>query len=421
MYLLAVVEMCQRFAFWGVGNLLVLYLVQHHHFADASADTLYGAFTALAFILPVFGGYFADKFGYRLPILAGSYASALGCFLLATGIPSLIYAALICVALGASVFTPSIYALLGRAYEDKHHLREGGFSLYYCSVNIGIFLAMLILGLIGQNHSWGIAFTLAGIVQLFGIWPFLKVIKSPVLASMPAKETVVKKVQKEPFVLKPHEKQRLIVICVLAAFSILFWMTFNQGGSSMTLFALRYTDRNLFGFQMPPSWLLSAESLFLVILVVPLTSLYAYLARTHRDPSPPIKSAMGLFAMSLCFLVMVIGSLSIPAGAKSALISPFYLIFSYGLMALAEMLITPIGLSLVTHLSPRRYTAMMVGIWYLCIGIGFYLGGILAGKMGTVSHLSYFFGISVVILLIPAVILLFVSKKLNKMRHMDML
>src|SRR5579872_5234228 len=122
MYLLALVEMCQRFAFWGIGNLLVLYLVQAHHYPDAKADNLYGFFTGVAFVLPILGGFAADRMGYRLPVLWGSVISAVGCFLLATGSGSMIYAALGCAAIGASVFTPSIYALLGKVYQDKHHL-----------------------------------------------------------------------------------------------------------------------------------------------------------------------------------------------------------------------------------------------------------------------------------------------------------
>lgn len=421
MYMLALVEMCQRFAFWGMGNLLVLYLVQYHHFTDIRADHLYGFFTAIAFVLPVLGGHLADRMGYRLPVLWGSVASALGCFLLATGSSSLIYAALGCAAIGASIFTPSIYSLLGQVYQDKHHLREGGFSIYYCSVNIGIFLAMFVLGFIGQNHNWGIAFFIAGCVQLLGILPFLKVMKSPVLANLSKLHEAKGSYNQEKTPLKKHEKQRIIVICILALFSILFWAAYNQGGSSMTLFALRYTDRHVLGFEMPPSWLFSAEPLYLVILAFPLTSLYLFLSRRKKDPSPPMKSALGLFAMALCFLVMVIGARSIPAGAKEGAVSPFYLLTSYGLMALGEMLITPIGLSLITHLSPRRYTALLVGVWYACIGIGFYAGGIIAGWMGGLQTLSQFFSINLVSSLVPAIVLLFLIKKLNKMRRMDIL
>jgi POT family proton-dependent oligopeptide transporter len=417
MYLLALVEMCQRFAFWGIGNLLVLYLVQYHQMADAKADNLFGIFTGVAFVLPLLGGFIADRLGYRTPLLVGCVAMAIGCFLIASGSLTLLYIALLCIALGGCVFTPCVYALLGHVYHDRQNLREGGFSIYYCSVNIGIFLAMFVLGYIGQMHSWALAFVIAGCVQLLGIWPFLIVMRSPVLATLALEQkAAIKKPIKHPALTK-HEKSRLLVICVLALFSIVFWAAYNQGGSSLTLFALRYTDRNLWGFQMPPSWLFSAEPLYLVIFAIPLTSLYVFLHRRKLDPSPPMKSALGLIAMALCFLVMVFASLGIPSMAQTGSVSPLYLLWAFAFMALGEMLITPIGLALITHLSPRRFTALLVGVWYCCIGIGFYAGGLLAGLMTKLHSLTQYFNIYIVLTLVPALFLFYFAKKLNTMRH----
>jgi proton-dependent oligopeptide transporter, POT family len=418
MYLLAITEMCQRFAFWGMANLLVLYLISNYNFSDVKADHLFGLFTGVAFVLPVLGGWIADRTSYRLSVIWGSILGALACFFMAAGTVPLLYIALLLASIGGSIFTPGIYTILGHVYHDKQQLREGGFSIYYCAVNVGIFLAMIILGLIGQNQSWSIAFIIAGVVQLLGLLPFYKVMKIDSLAHLAGKRNTSKQIV-EHLPMKKHEKDRIIVICVLALFSVLFWSAFNQGGSSMTLFALRYTDRSLFGFQMPPSWLLSAESLYLVIFAFPLTSLYLYLSRRKKDPSPPMKAVLGLIAMGFCFLIMVFGASKILPGAGSGAISPWYLLSAYGLMALGEMLISPIGLSLITHLSPHRYTAMLVGVWYLCIGLGFYAGGLIATLMSELKSLSSFFNIYVLISFIGAALLLFFVKKLNKMRHVD--
>jgi POT family proton-dependent oligopeptide transporter len=408
--------MCQRFAFWGIANLLVLYLVQHHHFADARADTLFGLFTGIAFVLPVLGGWIADRTSYRLSVIWGSILNAIGCFLMATGSIPFLYVALFFAAIGGCVFTPGIYTILGHVYHDKQHLREGGFSIYYCSVNVGIFLAMFILGWIGQEKHWSMAFILAGIIQILGLWPFFKVMKK-IGSADSENHKLPKTAPSHP--IKKHEKDRIIVICILAFFSILFWLAFNQGGSSMTLFALRYTDRSLLGFQMPPSWLFSLEPLYLVLLAFPLTSLYVYLAKRKQDPSPPMKCALGLLAMGICFLIMVFGASHIAPGAPDGSLSPFYLMGAYLFMALGEMLISPIGLSLVTHLSPRKYTAMLVGVWYLCIGIGFYAGGLFATLMAELSSLAAFFNIYVLFSFIGAACLILLAKKLDKMRHAD--
>lgn len=421
MILLALVEMCQRFAFWGIGNLLVLYLVQQHGMPDARADHIFGIFTGVAFVLPLFGGYLADRWNYRQPVFIGCILTAVGCFLIATNILSLVYLALVFVALGGCIFTPSIYTLLGSVYHDRHHLREAGFSIYYASVNIGVFAAMVILGAVGDAKHWNIAFILAGVIQLVGLLPLRKAFNMPNLAKVKGgkKFTLSLNSTKQP--MGKRDKNRIIVICVLSLVSILFWMAYNQGGSSMTLFALNYTNRHVGSFQMPPSWLLSFESLYLVILAVPLAALYIFLARRKLDPSPPTKTAFSLLAMGLCFAIMMFGARLIPEGAKTASISPFYLISAYFLMAVGEMLLAPIGLALVTHLSPPRFTACLVGLWYVCIGIAFYSGGAIAGLMSSIGNLDHFFMIFVIATIIPAVILMFFSKKLNKMRHIESL
>lgn len=418
MYLLALTEMCQRFAFWGIGNLLVLYLVQYHKFSDSMADYLFGIFTGVAFVLPVIGGYIADRLNYRLPVVWGMIFTAIGCFLIAFGNVTMLYIALIFVAVGGAIFTPSIYALLGSLYHNNHSLRDSGFTIYYSSVNLGVFLAMILLGLIGTKN-WNTAFVVAGIIQLIGLLPFrsaLRNVDASKIAPMHFKKTDGKKAK-----LHPHEKNRIWVILILSFFSILFWMAYNQGGSSMNLFALNYTNRHVAGFEMPPSWLLSSESLYLVIFAFPLAKLYTFLAKRKSDPTPPMKSALSLFAMGICFLIMTIGASQIPSGAHKAAISPSYLFVAYAFMALGEMLIAPIGLSLLTHLSPRRFTAMLVGVWYLCVGIAFYLGGVLAPLMSKLANMNAFFGMFVVISFLFGLLLLLLVKKLNKMRHLKTL
>jgi len=418
MYLLALTEMCQRFAFWGVGNLLVLYLVQYHKFAEGRADHLFGIFTGIAFVLPVLGGYIADRMNYRLPVIWGILFTTIGCFLIATGNVMMLYIALVLIAIGGAIFTPSIYALLGSLYHNNHSLRDSGFTIYYASVNLGVFIAMVVLGLIGTKN-WNVAFMAAGIIQLIGLWPFRAAIKDIDPSKVAPMHYVAKTSRKTK--LHPHEKDRIWVICILSFFSILFWMAYNQGGSSMNLFALNYTDRHVMGFQMPASWLLSSESLYLVLLAFPLAKLYTSLAKRKLDPTPPMKSAMSLFMMGICFLIMTIGASKIASGMRSAAISPSYLFVAYFFMAVGEMLIAPIGLSLLTHLSPRRFTAMLVGVWYLCVGIAFYLGGIIAPLMSKLTNMNTFFGMFVAISFIFGVILLLIVKKLNQMRHLEKL
>lgn len=414
MYMLSVIEMCQRFAFYGIASLLVLYLVKYHRLADASATELYGIFTGAAFVLPLLGGFIADRTSYKWSVVVGSLCTALGCFLLATGLSSLLYYALLFVAIGTGLFTPSIYTLLGAVYRSNHHLREGGFSIYYAAVNIGAFIATFALGTLGQANFWGVAFSIAGLVQLFGLWVFLRLMKSPKFVNFHGERQMTN--FKTGQHLKKQEISRIVVICVLSFVSILFWMAYNQGWSSMSLFGLRYTDRHIGHFEMPTAWLFSLENLYLIALAFPLAAFYAWLAKRKWDPSPPMKLALALIAMGICFGIMLIGSKGIREGANSASVSAFYLVFAYFFMALGEMLLTPIGLALITHLSPRRYSAFLVGIWYVCIGIGFYLGGHVAGMMSKMKISSYFDMFTLALFIVAAILLFFV-KKLNKLRH----
>lgn len=419
MYLLAFTEMTQRFAFWGIANLLVIYLVQYKKFTDVLADQLFGMFTGIALMLPIVGGYFADRFNYRIPVIWGMCSTAIGCFLMATGQVSLIYVALVLVALGAAIFTPSIYALLGRVYHQQHHLREGGFSIYYSMVNIGAFVAMIVIGAFGQVKMWSLAFALAGLVQLSGLYFFTKALANSNLQEMSKKKQLTK--EEKATSLHPHEQNRILMILMLSLFSIVFWMAYNQGGSSLNLFALRYTDRAIFGLEFPPSWLLSSETFYLIIFAVPLATLYHFLHERKINPTPAFKTGLSLVFMAICFAIMSFGSRLIPQGAHSAAISPSYLLFSYAFMALGEMLIAPIGLSLITHLSPHRYTALLVGCWYVCIGIAFYLGGAIAPLMDHLESISSFFNFFTLISIAAAIALFAVVKKLDKMRHLNTL
>lgn len=415
MYYLSLIEMCQRFGMWGIGNLLVIYMITNFQFSDASATQLYGIFSGVAFILPLLGGYLADRTSHKKAVVVGSLALSLGCFLMALGHLTLIYFSLLLVAFGTSIFTPSIYTILGSIYHDKEEMREGGFSIYYAAVNVGVFLGTFILGALGHAKLWSLAFIVAGFVQLLGLLIFLKLMKSKAFAHLHQKHHPSRSSEKKP--LTKPEKDRIVVISVLSFISILFWVAYNQGWSSMSIFALRFTNLEIGSFALPSGWLLSIESLYLVILAFPLAALYHYLAKRKLDPTPSTKTVFSLIFMGLCFLLMYGGSRQIPDGAQVASVSVWYPIISYALMAIAEMLLAPIGLSLVTRLSPRRYTARLVGMWYFCVGIAFYLGGLLGGLMTGMSSIASFFEIFVFLSWIPALGLLIFVKKLHKMSH----
>lgn len=419
LWILALTELCERFAFWGVGNLLVLFLIEYYQVPNDNASQIYGIFSGFAAFLPLVGGWIADRWNYQSPMLLGAIINAIGCFMIATGIESLLYIALFLIACGYGIFTPSILTVLGYTYRDKPNLREAGFSIYYASINIGVFLALASLGSIAKFVNWNTAFFVAGIVQIAGLIPLViyLIIHKETYLALKAHQ---KEKRAEKTRLSPIEKQRIRVIGVFCLISIVFWMAYNQGFSSMEVFAHSFMDKEIGGHMIPEGIFLSSESFFLILLAPILSSLYAKLQKKNKDPSPSMKTALSLLAIAACFLVMTVGSLGIPAGAESANVNSGYLIGSFFLMAVGEMLLAPIGLSMVSRLSPPRYTALTIGIWYVCVGIAFFNGGMLASLMEKVGGLFRFFLIFVVLASIAGIVMLFLAKRLTKMSHLHL-
>lgn len=417
LWILGLTELCERFAFWGAGNLLVLYLIEYYQFSNEKSTHIYGVFTGFAAFLPLIGGWIADRWNYQSPLFLGALVNAIGCFLIATGIPSFLYIALFLMACGFGIFTPSILTVLGYTYRNKPDLREAGFSIYYSSINVGVFLALASLGTVAKLVNWHMAFILAGVVQLLGLIPL-------VIYLMKHKETysALKTLQKtrraEREKLTPAEKNRLFVIGVFCLVSILFWVAYNQAFSSMAIFAHDFMNKTVGSIEIPEGVFLSSESFFLILLAPCLAALYSGLQKIGKDPSPSLKTALSLFFIAACFFVMMIASKNIPSGAETANISWSYLLGAYFLMAVGEMLLAPIGLSMVSRLAPARYTALIIGIWYVCVGIAFYNGGILAGFMEKMGSLFNFFSLFVAMTFIPGFIMLIFSGKLTKLSHL---
>ncbi len=422
---LIVLSLCgiaMRFSFWGVGNLLVIYLLEYYNFSSEKATHIYGIFTGLSAFLPLLGGYISDKWNYHQPLFFAAILAAIGCFLIAIGIPILLYIALGLLCLGFGIFVPSVFAILSYTYRNKRHLREAGFSLYYSSFNIGVFLALISMGYISKAFGWSTAFVFAGFIQVLGIIPTIWYYKKFHLTYKdlhPRDKEVDPKQYKST--IKPHEKDRILVIIFLSLISIFFWSAYNQGWSSMSIFALKYTNKTFFGFQIPTAWILSVESLFLIIIAPILAKTYTHLQSKHKDLTPITKTVLSLIFIGFCFFVLAMASLSIPANASSGNVSPFYMVLAYFLMAIGEMLIGPVGISLVTQLSPHKYIGLLVGLWYVTSGIGYYIAGLFAGHITSMKYIHNFFSLFIFWTIIPAIILFFFKKKINKLRHLDRL
>jgi POT family proton-dependent oligopeptide transporter len=320
------------------------------------------------------------------------------------------------IACGYGLFTPSLVAVLNHAYQDHEHLREGGFSIYYASINVGVFLAMLVMGATAGLFGWQMAFAVAGCVQTIGLAPLLFYFRrhKELFETLRSQQRASRLANKR---LEPIERDRIKVIVAFCLVSIIFWMAYNQSFSSMAIFAHDYMNKTVFGIDIPEGIFFSSQSFFLILLAPILAGLYARLQKAHRDPSPPIKTALSLVAIAICFAIMVIATWSILPHATSAHTSWAYLVTAYFFMALGEMLLAPIGLAKISRLAPRRHTALSISAWYLCIGIAFFSGGMLASYMDKMATLSKFFGFFTVITLIAGGVMALLTKKLNRLSH----
>lgn len=418
MYLLSLTMLFYRFAFYGVGLLLVLFLVKHAGYDMKEASVLFAVFTGLAFLMPIFGGFIGDRWNFRAPPVIGAFLTAVGCFLLSFLSDSLIVPGLVLVGIGSGLFIPCIYTLLGKLYVKNHHLREGGFSIFYAISTTGLFLAMIILGS-AQTRSWSLTFIIAGVSSLLSIIPYFFALDRIKDIQIKPRFFIRKKDDPHKFPLKQHEKDRIIVIFTLVFFSIIFWIGYSQIGSSLTLFIFKYTQRCVADFSIPTPWFISLNTLFVIAFAFPLSMLDWFLRKIKSSASPPKKTAISLFFMGLAFVLMERASEQVAATSET-LASPFFLVFSLALLALAELFLAPIGLSLVTGISPHRFRGLLTGFYFSCSGIGFFLGGAISSLMPQMS-LTSFFDIFIFLAFIPAFILLIFSKKLDHMRHIEFL
>ena len=412
---LSIAALTVRFAFWGIGNLLVLYLVGYYHFSVAKAAHAYGILTALSAFLPLIGGYLSDKWNYHTPPIIAIVLSALGCFLMAIQNESLMYVSIALLCCGFGLFVPSLFAIINNVYKKKKEIKEAGFSIFYTAFNLGAFLAFISIGYVSYAIGWTEAFILAGIVQLLGIFPLLFYLKI-----FHPKHAHIKKKEEEGKINEPMTKVakgKLAVIGIFSFITIFYWSAYYQGWSSFSIFALKFTNKIIFGYTIPTAWILSLESFFILLVSPILIKIYQYLEKRHKNPQPTIKLSLGLLFISFAFVVITIGAIGITSTTQIANKSIWFLAITYFFIAISEMLLAPISLSSITHLSPKKYIALMIGVWYVCCGIAGYIGGLLAGLIQKFHSTSFFFSIFIWITLIPAIFLIIFSKKINKMMN----
>ena len=418
-------EMWERFSYYGMRALLILYLTKHWEFSDATSYLIYGAYTSLVYIMPVFGGMLADQ------ILGSKKAVTYGAILLVFGhlgmtvenSEQIFYLSLALIVSGVGFLKPNISTMVGALYDEGDPRRDSGFTIFYMGINIGAFTATLLCGYLGEQVGWAYGFGAAGIGMLFGLIIFLwgqKYLEG--LAEPPSKKYLEQVpglkgityeywaymsgilmvvatwflVQNSQLVgqllggfgvvfigawllyalfrCDPEERDRLIVVGILILFSLIFWALFEQAGSSLNILTDRGVDRVIFGWEVPASMFQSLNAGFIFTIAPLFAMLWIALAKRNMEPSTPIKFSIGIILVGLGFLSLVYGMKS-SEGLQTGV---FWIILIYFLHTLGDLCLSPVGLSSVTKLSPQRIVGFMMGMWFFASAAGNYVAGLIA-------------------------------------------
>lgn len=450
LFLLFFTEMWERFSYYGMRGILMLYMTKLWienglNIPSADASLVYGFFTGFVYFTPLFGGLIADRFlGQRLAITIGGITMFFGqliLFLFNTHLG--LGVGLFLLVIGNGFFKPNISTIVGQLYREGDSKKDAAFSIFYMGINLGALLAPLVIGTLaedtfavrntgGQIISYGFkyGFLVAAIGMGLGQIFFNLLAKKYLLEiglkpkKISKEEKIEAKIAKSNEVVDPQfkkiERQRLWVIYILTFFVIFFWAGFEQAGSSLTLYTDKYINRYVGGWEIPTTFFQS----FNPILIVSLAPIFAWLftSKFGAKISTPVKMSLGMILLGLGFLFMIMATFEVKTTGtgvgevvtqKAALI---WLLLTYFLHTIGELCLSPVGLSMITKLAPIRLASLMMGVWMLSSFVANILGGFIAKYTEVLGAYTIFMSISVFVIAL-GVILLLLSRRLSKMMH----
>lgn len=447
-------ELWERFSYYGMRAILILFMTATVvegglGLPTEQAAVIYGTYTGSVYLASIPGGLIADRWlGPRKAILIGGIIIALGHFTMALPMVFAFYAGLVLIVCGTGFLKPNISTMVGKLYAPGDNRRDSGFSLFYMGINIGAMLSPLVCGYLAQDpgfkvilKGWGIApetcwhfgFVCAGVGMCIGLAHLLWHYKLLEHVGRPSKKDVADDIVSgvEPAVpgtsalvegqaeealqelkggLTTDEWKKLGAIAALFFFNVLFWSIFEQGGSSLNLFADKFTNCTLFGYVFPSSWFQSLQPVYVIVLA-PVFS-YIWLKLGDKQPTSPAKFAFGLFFLAFGIAIMIPASILVAQGK----VSPLFLIFVYLVETMGELCLSPIGLSTVTKLAPTKFQSLTMGAWFVSPSIGNFVAGLLSKDFTEdASQLTMLFGKMAVATLIAAIILTVLVPKIKKL------
>lgn len=433
LYTLFFSEMWERFCYYGMRALLTLYLIKSLAMGDMEAFGIYGAYTALVYAAPVLGGRIADQIlGYKNAVILGGILMTLGEFLILGGTEQWLYIGMGAIIVGNGYFKANISTIVGKLYEDGDPRRDSGFTIFYIGINIGALLATTVCAEVGNIYGAQYGFALAGLGMIIGTLTFYlgrakfeRVAEAPdpeklhsawigplsrfhvillgSLAAIPllyflmsnsevvgyllavTAVFVIYNLLSEAWKEGAIARDRMIMMIILFLFNIVFWACFEQAGTSLTLFADRNVDRVIFGWEMGAATTQFFNPAFILIFGSIFSVMWIKLSNIGKNPSIPMKFGLGIIQLGLGYLV-VQAMHSLGWINESSQLPIITLVLLYMLHTTGELFLSPIGLSMVTKLAPKRMTGTAMGGWFLSFAGANYVAGILAKATGTEEH-----------------------------------
>lgn len=426
-------EMWERCSYYGMRALLILFMTADPSngglgFSVPMAGAVYGLYTAGVYLAALPGGWVADRIlGAQRAVWCGGLLIAAGQFTLALPQVETFFLGLLLVVLGTGLLKPNISTIVGKLYPEGGARRDAGFTIFYMGINIGAFIGPLLCGWLGESVDWHLGFAVAGAgmagglvqfqlmrgrlgeagirpesdrvtgadrrwlgIALAGLALFVALLWTGILRVDPIRiaqdgKWVIAGLAAVAFIrlflsrdLSGEEKRRVGVVAILFVAAALFFSGFEQAGSSFNLFAERHTTRMIGTWEMPAGWFQMAGPIFVILLAPLMASLWVWLARRGRDPSLAVKFALGLLVLAAGFLVMIVASQRAVGGR----VWPAWLLATFLVHTVAELCISPVGLSSVTKLAPARLVGQMMGLWFLATSLGNLIAGLIAGESG---------------------------------------
>ncbi len=422
LYLLFFTELWERFGFYTLQTIIILYMTKALMMSDSKAYLLYGTFSSMLYLTPVIGGYLADRFlGFQRAIIIGGILLTLGYLLTAIPSNSVFFLGLSVIIIANGLFKPNISSILGDLYRPSDARREGGYTLFYMGINIGSLIPPLITGVLISTYGWHSGFLLAAIGMAIGLVTFLagrsRLRASGSLPAMsplhdradaakfytllyvgiivcigivlflfrfPAESNILLVIASIVVILvviyfllkeKPVQRNKMIACLILIAISVGFWAIYNQTFTSLMLYADRNMNKEFLGFTIDAEFTQFFNPFFIVLFSPILSRLWINLNRKKSNPSTPTKFSYGVLFMALGFFFLGLGGVYFGQNGET---SSYWLVGSYFLQTIGELLLSPIGLAMITTLSPKHLVGMMMGVWFLTQSAAFAIGGGLA-------------------------------------------